>query len=208
MNPTLRELARCVGVLNGWKGCVSPFLAVINTAPIAILCERKPALVTSIQCLYWVSSETRAIARRIACARGVVVGGGFPVPSAHCPQRPGATTRARKHALSCPLSALKRVTGELASNRARLGRCDGVCLPHCSQRLSASFHARTTTDIRLSSLKESLKVKTRTTIQESLSRAELFYCRQQVATRGYEAYRLTTGHNSNKRPNYWLLFSC
>jgi hypothetical protein len=126
-----------------------------------------------------------------------------------CAVRYGATNRARraaqrKHASSCSVSVLRRVAGELASNRTRSGCCDGVFVPYCSQRLSASFHAKkkNNTNAHLSPLEGVPRGEGVNYNQESPNGAELFYRRQQIATRDYEACRLTAGHNNHRWPNY------
>jgi hypothetical protein len=124
----------------------------------------------------------------------------FWLSSAHCPQQPRAATHARKTRVFCSLSALRRIAGKPASNRTRSGCCDEVCNPHCSQRLSASFHAKITA--RPSPLEWVPGGEGVNNNQEPLNRAELFYRRQQIATRGYEACRLTAGHNNHRRPNH------
>ena len=81
----------------------------------------------SICCLYLVLILTaKRVRSRVNRMRTGCCGGRrFSVASAHCPQRPGAATHVRKTRAPCSLSALRRVAGELALNRARSVPCDG-----------------------------------------------------------------------------------
>ena len=133
MDPTLCELARCVAALYERRGASDPFSRFSARHPSRYF-TRENQYSLSLFC-----SETK---QRNACDRassrtrtGYYSGRRFSITSAHCPQRPGAVTHARKTHVSCSVSALRRVAGELASNRARSVRCDGVA---CSSLLTAT----------------------------------------------------------------------
>ena len=206
LNPILRELARCVAGVEREKGTWShPFFSAFSAKPIAILCERKPAFVISIQCLYW---------QRNACDRasnhmrtGCCGGRRFSLASAHCPQRPGAVTHVRKTRVSCSLSVPRRVAGELASNRARSVRCDGVStLPHSHSDRTRRFTWKIYRYTSLTTRMRSLVARAWTAIKNLWVERSYSNADTAIVTRRYEAYRLTTSHNSNRQPNHRLFF--
>jgi len=104
-SPPARAMRGCVERV---KGHPSPFLAVINTTPIAVLCERNPAFVISIQSSHWQRNACDRMSNRM---RTGCCGRRFSVAPGHHPRRPGAATHARKTRVFCSLPALRRVAG-------------------------------------------------------------------------------------------------
>jgi hypothetical protein len=186
------------------KGTCDPVSRLSARHPSRYSAREKLAFAASIQSLHWQRNacDHASIRMRAVCCGEI---GCDSLPQR--PRQPGAASCAKKTRVFLFIVCTEASRWQTrVDSRALSALWWGFVWPHSrsdrTRRFTRGIYRCTSPTTGMgSSVVRAWTVIKNLWVERSYSNADTA-----IVTRGYEAYRLTAGHNSNRRPNHRLLF--